>query len=112
DGGDESFAGYRRYKFDAAENRVRGLVPSALRRPLFGGMAAVYPKADWLPQRAKTTLRNLSLDPARAYFNSVYGAMANERGGLMGGEVKAQLNGYNPFDVFLCHYNRAKTDDL
>ena len=114
DGGDESFAGYRRYKFDVAENRVRGLMPALLRRPVFGGMAAVYPKADWLPQplRAKTTLYNLSLDPAEAYYNSVYGAMANERAGLLGGAVKAQLNGYNPFEVFQYHYRRAKTDDL
>jgi asparagine synthase (glutamine-hydrolysing) len=114
DGGDESFAGYRRYRFDVAENRVRSLVPSALRRPVFGGMAAVYPKADWLPQplRAKTTLYNLSLDPALAYYNSVYGAMANERAALMGREVRAHLNGYNPFDVFLSHYRRAGTDDL
>ncbi|HWQ34614.1 MAG TPA: XrtA/PEP-CTERM system amidotransferase [Blastocatellia bacterium] len=116
DGGDESFAGYRRYRFDVAENRVRAMLPAALRRPVFGGMAAVYPKADWLPQplRAKTTLHNLSLDPARAYYNSVYGAMANERAALMGREVKAQLNGYNPFDVFGEHYQRAArmTDDL
>ncbi|MFN7949265.1 MAG: XrtA/PEP-CTERM system amidotransferase [Blastocatellia bacterium] len=116
DGGDESFAGYRRYKFDVAENRVRSLLPSALRRPVFGGAAAVYPKADWLPQplRAKTTLYNLSLEPSQAYYNSVYGAMANERTGLMGREIRAQLNGYNPFDVFAAHYARAAamTDDL
>jgi asparagine synthase (glutamine-hydrolysing) len=116
DGGDESFAGYRRYRFDVAENRVRAMLPAALRRPVFGGLAAVCPKADWLPQplRAKTTLHNLSLDPARAYYNSVYGAMVNERAALMGREVKAQLNGYNPFDVFGEHYQRAArmTDDL
>ncbi len=110
DGGDESFAGYRRYAFDAVENRVRKLAPI---KPLFGALAAVYPKADWLPQplRAKATLRNLSLDPARAYFNSVYGAMANERDGLLSGDLRAQLRGYDPFEVFAEHYRRPKTDD-
>ncbi|MFN0120053.1 MAG: XrtA/PEP-CTERM system amidotransferase [Blastocatellia bacterium] len=114
DGGDESFAGYRRYKFDAAENRVRGMVPAMFRRPLFGAMAAVYPKADWLPQplRAKTTLHNLSLDPAAAYYNSVYGAMVRERRAVLSQETETQLRGYDPFSVFAGHYKRARTSDL
>lgn len=113
DGGDESFVGYRRYVFDAMENRVRALAPAALRRPLFGALAAVYPKADWLPQplRAKSTLRNLALDPARAYFHSVYGAMAGERAALLGNDLRAHLQGYDPFNVFFDHFNRARTDD-
>lgn len=113
DGGDENFVGYRRYAFDAIENRVRDLAPAALRKPLFGALAAVYPKADWLPQplRAKSTLKNLSLDPAAAYFNSVYGAMANERDELLGNDVRAQLNGYDPSDLFRDYFNRAQTDD-
>ncbi len=110
DGGDEHFAGYRRYAFDSLENRVRAAFPA---QPLFGVLASIYPKADWLPQplRAKATLRNLSLNPSRAYFNSVYGAMANERDGLLSGDLRAQLQGYDPFEVFADHYRRAKTDD-
>jgi asparagine synthase (glutamine-hydrolysing) len=113
DGGDENFLGYRRYRFDAAENRVRALLPGALRRPLFSALATVYPKADWLPQplRAKATLRNLSLDPAAGYFNSVYGAMASERSGLLGRDLAGQLNGYNPFDLFRHYFDRARTSD-
>lgn len=113
DGGDESFAGYRRYAFDAMENRIREFVPASFRRPLFGALANVYPKADWLPRplRAKATLRNLSLDPARGYFNSVYGATANERDELLSREVHAQLRGYDPFDLFADHYYRANTTD-
>ena len=113
DGGDENFAGYRRYAFDAMENRVRALAPATLRQPFFGALASVYPKADWLPRalRAKATLRNLSLDPARGYFNSVYGAMANERDTLLGGDLQTQLNRHDPFALFAAHYWRAKTDD-
>src|SRR6185503_7600411 len=37
--------------------------------------------------------------------------MANERTGLLGGNLAAQLNGYNPFDVFRYHFDRAHTDD-
>jgi asparagine synthase (glutamine-hydrolysing) len=84
-----------------------------LRQPLFGALSAVYPKADWLPQplRAKATLKNLSLDPAAAYYNSVYGAMANERNRLLGQDVHEHLNGYDPFEVFLDYYKRPRTDD-
>ena len=32
DGGDENFAGYRRYKFDQLENRLRSYVPEPVRR--------------------------------------------------------------------------------
>ncbi|MGQ7370486.1 asparagine synthase-related protein, partial [Streptococcus suis] len=49
DGADEAFAGYRRYRFQVAEERVRSLVPAGLRAPLFGGLGQAYPKADWAP---------------------------------------------------------------
>lgn len=113
DGGDENFIGYRRYVFDAFENRVRDYAPRALRQPLFGALSVVYPKADWMPRflRAKATLKNLSLDPAAAYYNSVYGAMANERDRMLGGDVWAGLNGYDPFEVFLEHYKRPRIAD-
>jgi asparagine synthase (glutamine-hydrolysing) len=113
DGGDENFVGYRRYVFDALENRIRGYAPGQLRRPLFGALAAVYPKADWLPRpfRAKATLKNLSLDPAEGYFHSVYGAVANYRDGLLGQDARAALNGYDPFEVFLEHYQRPRNAD-
>jgi asparagine synthase (glutamine-hydrolysing) len=113
DGGDENFAGYRRYAFDAIENRVREITPSPLRKPLFAALAAVYPKADYLPQlfRAKTTLHNISLDHPAAYFNSVYGAMARERDAILGRDLRRNLNGYDPYGLFLDHYNRARTDD-
>jgi asparagine synthase (glutamine-hydrolysing) len=113
DGGDENFAGYRRYIFDAIENRIRGYTPAALRKPIFGMLAGVYPKADWLPQplRARATLRNLSLDPAAAYFNSVYGAMANERRSLLSRDLQARLQDYDPFETFLDHFKCAPAAD-
>ena len=110
DGGDENFIGYRRYIFDAIENRVRHYIPGALRQPLFGALAAIYPKIDWAPRsfRAKATFKNLSRDPAAGYYNSVYGAMANYRDHLLGRDQQAGLNGYDPFELFLEHYNRPQ----
>ena len=69
DGGDESFAGYRRYLFDVREQRARRWLP----RRLWAAMGALYPKADWLPRplRARRTLQNLGLPPDLAYAHSV-----------------------------------------
>jgi asparagine synthase (glutamine-hydrolysing) len=47
DGADEAFAGYRRHVFQHNEDRLRGLLPSALRRPVFGALGAIYPRAHW-----------------------------------------------------------------
>ena len=43
DGGDEQFAGYRRYKWHVAEERVRGLLPNPFRQKLFTTLARLYP---------------------------------------------------------------------
>lgn len=73
DGADEALAGYRRYKFHAAEERVRGLLPVGFREPVFGALGDVYPKADWAPRpfRAKTTLLALAQDGDEAYAGAV-----------------------------------------
>ena len=62
DGADEALAGYRRYRFFAAEERVRGLLPEGA-RGLFTRLGNAYPKLDWAPQflRAKTTLLSLAV---------------------------------------------------
>lgn len=73
DGADEAFAGYRRHKFQHAEDRLRGVVPQALRGPMLGGLGAVYPKADWAPRslRAKTTLLSLAGTSEAGYARAV-----------------------------------------
>lgn len=73
DGADEAFAGYRRHRFHAAEERVRGLVPEGLRHGVFGALGRIWPKADWAPRplRAKTTFQALATDGAHAYALAV-----------------------------------------
>ena len=68
DGGDEVFAGYRRYRWHCFEERVRRLVPQSIRSPLFGILGRLYPKFDRLPRvfRAKATFQELSRDPFAA----------------------------------------------
>ncbi|MCC6782850.1 MAG: asparagine synthase (glutamine-hydrolyzing) [Planctomycetes bacterium] len=81
DGGDEAFAGYRRYKFDRIENRVRGLLP----RAVWKGLGIAYPKLDWLPRflRYKRTFENLARDPAEAYARSVSAVLPEELAPLL-----------------------------
>jgi asparagine synthase (glutamine-hydrolysing) len=73
DGADEAFAGYRRYRFHAAEESVRALLPGDLRHKVFGTLGRLYPKADWAPRplRAKSTLLALADDGATAYARAV-----------------------------------------
>ncbi|MBI4878945.1 MAG: asparagine synthase (glutamine-hydrolyzing) [Planctomycetes bacterium] len=102
DGGDELFGGYRRYAFDQFENRVRALVPAALRRVLFGPLGALLPKADWLPRplRAKTLIQNLARDPVEAYFRSVARVAPEEAARLVDPDLLAAAGGYAPLERF------------
>ena len=70
DGGDELFAGYRRYGFHAREESIRRWLPGAIRQPLFGTLANLYPQLDRAPRflRARHTFRELSADSTTGYF--------------------------------------------
>jgi len=73
DGADEALAGYRRHRFHHAEDRVRSLLPAGLRHAVFGGLGAIYPKADWAPRplRAKATLQALAASSEAGYANAL-----------------------------------------
>ena len=95
DGGDENFAGYRRYSYDRLENAFRTYLPRWVRRSFVSPLARVYPKADWLPQvfRAKTLLTNLSLSSVEGYFNTMSTFRAAMKQQLYTGDYRASLNG-------------------
>lgn len=113
DGGDESFAGYRRYYFDHRENIVRSLLPGGIRRPLFGALAYLYPKADWAPRvlRGKATFENLARSPIEGYFRSLSAFRSELKEELLHGDLSQSLAGYDSLDVFRHYYNRANTAD-
>jgi asparagine synthase (glutamine-hydrolysing) len=112
DGGDENFAGYRRYRLHAWESRVRARAPLALRKPLFGLLGSMYPKADWAPRplRAKTTLQALAQDDVEAYFHTVSTTSMALRQQLYSARFKRELQGYSALAVFRAHAQRAPTD--
>ncbi|HEY3167370.1 MAG TPA: asparagine synthase (glutamine-hydrolyzing), partial [Candidatus Binatia bacterium] len=114
DGGDENFAGYRRYYFDQRENLIRGWVPAGIREPIFGALASLYPKADWAPRifRGKATLQNLARCPISAYFRSVSGCQPEMKSQLLQPDIQRQLGDYDSLDVLREYYDKADTDDL
>ncbi|HJV24481.1 MAG TPA: XrtA/PEP-CTERM system amidotransferase [Aromatoleum sp.] len=113
DGGDESFAGYRRYRLHMMEERLRASLPLGVRRPMFGVLGRLYPKADWAPRvfRAKTTFQALARDSVQAYFHSVSIVRDDMRRQLYSSAFKASLGGYSAVDVFRRHAAAAQTDD-
>ncbi|MEP7183699.1 MAG: XrtA/PEP-CTERM system amidotransferase [Betaproteobacteria bacterium] len=113
DGGDESFGGYRRYRLHLMEERMRRSLPLGLRRPLFGLLGRVYPKADWAPRvfRAKSTFEALGRDSVGAYFHGVSILRDGMRQRLFTPAFRAQLAGYQAIEVFRRHARAAGTDD-
>jgi asparagine synthase (glutamine-hydrolysing) len=113
DGGDENFAGYRRYRLHLAEERMRSALPLGVRHPLFGALGRWYPKADRAPRflRAKSTFQALARDSVEAYFHGVSIFRDDMRDALFSPEFKRRLAGHRALDVFHEHARRADTDE-
>ena len=112
DGGDESFGGYRRYRWHVNEEQVRSRLPLGLRKPLFGLLGSVYPKADWAPRvlRAKSTFESLARNSVEAYFHSVSMLHDGMRGHLFSERFRKDLQGYAAIEVLKRHAARAPSD--
>jgi asparagine synthase (glutamine-hydrolysing) len=113
DGADEALAGYRRYKFQHAEEKARGLIPQNLRGPVFGALGKYYPKADWAPQwmRAKSTFLNLARDGNEAYARSVGVTPLEMRAALYSGSFAQGLQGHRAEDRYIRAMQSAPARD-
>ena len=113
DGGDESLAGYRRYRLHTREEKVRGMLPAGLRQSLFGTLGRLYPKADWAPRflRAKTTFEGLARDTTDAYFHSVSLLGDAMRARLFSPELRRSLHGYRAVEVLRRHALASPAQD-
>ena len=113
DGADETMAGYRRYKFHTAEERVRGMLPPDLRRRVFGTLGAHYPKADWAPRvlRGKSTLLALAQDGGEAYARAVGVTTPELRARLFTPHARAALRGHRAEDRYVAAMREAPARD-
>jgi len=114
DGGDENFAGYRRYYFDHMENQMRGFIPAPIRSAVFGPLGRLYPALAWAPRflRGKATFQSLARAPLEGYFNSISIFRPGEKSNLFTKDFRQSLNGYDAIDVLQQYYDRADTPDL
>lgn len=113
DGGDELFAGYRRYPFFLKEEVVRSAAPLPLRRALFGAAGALYPKLDWAPRflRAKSTLQALAATRADAYAAAVAINAPGDATAMASPEFLQRLGDYRAQSVVAAAMDDADTDD-
>ena len=114
DGGDENLAGYRRYRWHTYEEKLRAMLPLAVRKPLFGMLGNAYPKADWAPKvlRAKSTFEALARDSVEGYFHSVSLLGDDLRKRLFSNAFQKRLNGYSAVEVLRGHAKNAPDHPL
>jgi asparagine synthase (glutamine-hydrolysing) len=114
DGGDENFAGYRRYKLTMWEDRLRSFFPAGVRQNVFGPLGQLYPKLGWAPRifRFKSTFQSLGrISPIDGYFYGISSCPPGLKNRLLNVDVQRKLNGYDSADVLRYHYDRADTSD-
>lgn len=113
DGADEAFAGYRRHIFQHRGETARGMIPAAVRGPVFGTLGRLYPKADWAPRflRAKSTLQELGMSGADAYARSVGFTPPELRGHLYTADFVRAISGHRAEDRIVKAIEGAPASD-
>jgi asparagine synthase (glutamine-hydrolysing) len=113
DAGDELFAGYRRYRFHMASQRMRDRIPGLVRGPLFGLLGRVYPKLDGAPRwlRGRTSFQELSLDEAEGYYRTVCKMPDAMRASLLSRNVMGALDGHSAAGLIRAAMEQAGTDE-
>ena len=113
DGGDELFAGYRRYRFYLGEENIRNRLPLALRKALFGSAGAIYPKMDWAPRplRMKTTLLSLAQARPHGYAEAVAINLPSRASKMLSADFRKVNGDYRPHSVIAEAMADANSDD-
>ncbi len=113
DGGDEVFAGYRRYRFHVLTEAARAFLPAGVRRHVVGQLARIYPKLDRAPRwlRAKNTLTELSLDSAIGYYRTIARIQDEQRRALFSPMLHAERDGHDPARRIERLMDESGTDD-
>lgn len=113
DGGDETFAGYRRYAETLQEDHWRSLFPSAFRRHLLGPLASWYPTLEGAPRvfRAKSLMQRMVGDSLETYLQRIM-LPGFARESLFTSGFLGELGNYDPLEQVREHYRRSDALDL
>jgi len=113
DGGDENFAGYRRYHTHAQEMRQRGFLPPVIGPALFGALGRLYPAARSAPKwlRAKATFQALARTEIEGYLTMVQVTSERQRKQLYSSRFLRDLQGYRPIEVLQRHAANCDATD-
>jgi asparagine synthase (glutamine-hydrolysing) len=114
DGGDEGFGGYTfRYRPHMIEARLRQVLPTLLRRTVFGTVGALWPASAKLPKplRLKTIFENLSVGDAEAFYRDLAWLRPDARSMLYNRQFSAELRGFSPMEAVEAHYADSDADD-
>lgn len=96
DGGDEAFGGYDKYRWDARERQIRGLLPQPLWQ-LLARAAGIRPLERFEPwRRSANLLRTLADSPEEAYFRTQSFMTPEQLQELIDPDLQARLTGYQP----------------
>jgi asparagine synthase (glutamine-hydrolysing) len=84
-----------------------------LRRPVFGGIGKLYPKADYLPRvfRGKAFISNVARDPVEAYCFSMSAFKEDQKRDLLLPDAAAAVAGHRTSDLFREYYEAADAPD-
>jgi asparagine synthase (glutamine-hydrolysing) len=96
------------------EERLRGLMPRGVRKPLFGALGRLYPKIDWAPRvfRAKSTFQALARDSVEGYFHNFSILPDALRNQLYTRGFRKRLDGYHGIEVFNRYLDNAPEHPL
>jgi asparagine synthase (glutamine-hydrolysing) len=111
DGGDELFAGYRRYPFHVREEHVKKYLPASIRSHVFGTLAKFYPRGRNLPRplRAQATFEAIAGDAAQGLLRATCITTNADKQEILRSDLG--LDGYNSQTVLTEHCVDAQTDD-
>ena len=114
DGGDEGFGGYTfRYLPHVLEARLRGILPAALRAPLFRTAGKLWPGFAALPKplRLKTVFENLAVGDAEAFYRDLIWLRPQTRERLYAPGFLESLRGFTPLEAMAPYYVHSSAAD-
>lgn len=107
DGGDETFAGYTRYKSALRSSRLDA-IPAAMRRPIFRAISDLIP----VGVRGKRFALHASMTAPVERYGVIQGYLLPfERNRILSREVRAELNGDLPYQRLQQLYDEADPAD-